>query len=147
MEKVFASIQFSSPLSVAVARTSQSPFPLYVMPPKMPLKTAQNWEKRTEKCKIFAVKISFQKSQVIPLNFWKISNFWKKNSAKFWKNAVNSTSRQNLVKVREYFKNRVKNCAKLLEYHSADFWKLAQMKSRKKLRFIGKMGIVIHNFF
>ena len=28
MEKVFASVRFSSPLSVAVARTSQSPFPL-----------------------------------------------------------------------------------------------------------------------
>ena len=29
MEKVFASVPFSSPLPVAVARTSQSPFPLY----------------------------------------------------------------------------------------------------------------------
>ena len=28
MEKVFASVSSSSPLSVAVARTSQSPFPL-----------------------------------------------------------------------------------------------------------------------
>ena len=28
MEKVFASFRFSSPLPVAVARTSQSPFPL-----------------------------------------------------------------------------------------------------------------------
>jgi len=28
MEKVFASVRFSSPLAVAVARTSQSPFPL-----------------------------------------------------------------------------------------------------------------------
>ena len=28
MEKVFAGVSFSSPLSVAVARTSQSPFPL-----------------------------------------------------------------------------------------------------------------------
>jgi len=28
MEKVFARVWFSSPLSVAVARTSQSPFPL-----------------------------------------------------------------------------------------------------------------------
>ena len=28
MEKVFARVRFSSPLSVAVARTSQSPFPL-----------------------------------------------------------------------------------------------------------------------
>jgi len=28
MEKVFASVRFSSPLPVAVARTSQSPFPL-----------------------------------------------------------------------------------------------------------------------
>jgi len=28
MEKVFASVRFFSPLSVAVARTSQSPFPL-----------------------------------------------------------------------------------------------------------------------
>jgi len=31
MEKVFASVWFSSPLSVAVARTSQSPFPLAIM--------------------------------------------------------------------------------------------------------------------
>jgi hypothetical protein len=31
MEKVFARDWFSSPLSVAVARTSQSPFPLSVM--------------------------------------------------------------------------------------------------------------------
>ena len=30
MEKVFASVPFSSPLPVAVARTSQSPFPLAV---------------------------------------------------------------------------------------------------------------------
>ena len=29
MEKVFASVRFSSRISVAVARTSQSPFPLY----------------------------------------------------------------------------------------------------------------------
>ena len=29
MEKVFARVSSSSPLSVAVARTSQSPFPLY----------------------------------------------------------------------------------------------------------------------
>ena len=29
MEKVFASVRLSSPLPVAVARTSQSPFPLY----------------------------------------------------------------------------------------------------------------------
>ena len=28
MEKVFASVRFFSPISVAVARTSQSPFPL-----------------------------------------------------------------------------------------------------------------------
>ena len=28
MEKVFASVRFSSRISVAVARTSQSPFPL-----------------------------------------------------------------------------------------------------------------------
>ena len=28
MEKVFASVRFSSPLPVAVARTTQSPFPL-----------------------------------------------------------------------------------------------------------------------
>ena len=28
MEKVFASVRLSSPLPVAVARTSQSPFPL-----------------------------------------------------------------------------------------------------------------------
>ena len=31
MEKVFARVRFSSPLSVAVARTSQSPFPLPAM--------------------------------------------------------------------------------------------------------------------
>ena len=31
MEKVFARVRFSSPLSVAEARTSQSPFPLYAM--------------------------------------------------------------------------------------------------------------------
>ena len=31
MEKVFASVRFSSPLPVAVARTSQSPFPLAVI--------------------------------------------------------------------------------------------------------------------
>jgi len=31
MEKVFASVRFSSPLPVAVARTSQSPFPLAEM--------------------------------------------------------------------------------------------------------------------
>ena len=31
MEKVFARVRFSSPLSVAVARTSQSPFPLYAI--------------------------------------------------------------------------------------------------------------------
>ena len=31
MEKVFASVPFSSPLPVAVARTSQSPFPLAVI--------------------------------------------------------------------------------------------------------------------
>ena len=31
MEKVFASVSFSSPLAVAVARTSQSPFPLAVI--------------------------------------------------------------------------------------------------------------------
>ncbi len=31
MEKVFASVRFSSPLPVAVARTSQSPFPLCTM--------------------------------------------------------------------------------------------------------------------
>ncbi len=31
MEKVFARVSLSSPLSVAVARTSQSPFPLAVM--------------------------------------------------------------------------------------------------------------------
>ncbi|WP_159430252.1 hypothetical protein [Cruoricaptor ignavus] len=34
MEKVFARDWFSSPLSVAVARTSQSHFPLYAMLPK-----------------------------------------------------------------------------------------------------------------
>jgi len=32
MEKVFASVRFSSPLPVAVARTSQSPFPLAEIP-------------------------------------------------------------------------------------------------------------------
>nr|DAC75726.1 TPA_exp: hypothetical protein [Elizabethkingia anophelis] len=32
MEKVFASVRFSSPLSVEVARTSQSPFPLAEIP-------------------------------------------------------------------------------------------------------------------
>ena len=37
MEKVFASVRFSSPLSVAVARTSQSPFPLCDMAPKITL--------------------------------------------------------------------------------------------------------------
>ncbi|WP_187477912.1 hypothetical protein [Amniculibacterium sp. G2-70] len=31
MEKLFASVRLSSPLSVAVARTSQSPFPLSVI--------------------------------------------------------------------------------------------------------------------
>ena len=31
MEKVFARVSLSSPLSVAVARTSQSPFPLAVI--------------------------------------------------------------------------------------------------------------------
>jgi len=31
MEKVFARVSLSSPLSVAVARTSQSPFPLCVI--------------------------------------------------------------------------------------------------------------------
>ena len=31
MEKVFASVRFFSPISVAVARTSQSPFPLPAM--------------------------------------------------------------------------------------------------------------------
>ena len=31
MEKVFASVRLSSPLPVAVARTSQSPFPLYAI--------------------------------------------------------------------------------------------------------------------
>ena len=35
MEKVFASVSSSSPLSVAVARTSQSPFPLHATPPKI----------------------------------------------------------------------------------------------------------------
>ena len=35
MEKVFASVRFTSPLPVAVARTSQSPFPLYAILPKM----------------------------------------------------------------------------------------------------------------
>ena len=34
MEKVFASVRLSSPLPVAVARTSQSPFPLYATQPK-----------------------------------------------------------------------------------------------------------------
>ena|GEM_PF-2188023 len=38
MEKVFARDWFSSPLSVAVARTSQSPFPLYDMLPKLRIK-------------------------------------------------------------------------------------------------------------
>lgn len=35
MEKVFARVRFSSPLSVAVARTSQSPFPLVEIAPKL----------------------------------------------------------------------------------------------------------------
>ena len=35
MEKVFASVSLSSPLSVAVARTSQSPFPLCAILPKI----------------------------------------------------------------------------------------------------------------
>ena len=37
MEKVFASVRFSLQLSVAVARTSQSPFPLAVMLPQITL--------------------------------------------------------------------------------------------------------------
>gem|GEM_PF-6648300 len=33
MKMVFARVRFSSPLPVAVARTSQSPFPLYAILP------------------------------------------------------------------------------------------------------------------
>ena len=47
MEKVFASVRFSSPLSFAVARTSQSPFPLAVTL-KDTVQTSTDDKKRTD---------------------------------------------------------------------------------------------------
>ena len=42
MEKVFARVSLSSPLSVAVARTSQSPFPLPAIVKPTAIKNTNN---------------------------------------------------------------------------------------------------------
>ena len=97
MKMVFARVSSSSPLSVCSSPHLAKPFPVICDATKNAAKNYAKLRKTDRKMQNIRCKISFQKSSDLS-KFLKISNFGK-NSAKFWKNAVNSTSRQNLVKV------------------------------------------------
>ena len=93
MEKVFASSRSPLEISVAVVRTSQSPFPLCDMPPKIALKrkiqifeTQRNWIQTEPNCakglNSFSIRLNKDLNQTLTKIFGDLSSTenpaWKK---------------------------------------------------------------------